>query len=51
MKTTKKAALWRSGLALAMLCFLSIPQFAGAGIVPSIPTGPLVNGLPATPDY
>jgi len=30
---------------------MSIPQFAGAGTVPSIPNGPLVNGLPATPDY
>ena len=51
MKKQKTNVWWRFGLSLVLLCVLSIPLVARAGVVPSIPTGPLVNGLSATPDY
>ena len=51
MKIQRTHSWWRFGLMLALLCTWGIPQQAGAGIVPAIPKGPLVNGLPATPDY
>lgn len=44
--------LRRFGLMLALLCFWSTPQLAGAGTVPPIPTGPLdAQGKPNVPDY
>ena len=43
---------FRFGLMLALICVLTTPLPAAAGIVPPIPTGPLnAQGLPATPDY
>ncbi len=51
MNMQKTTIWWRYGLMLALLSIMSFPLAAGAGTVPAIPTGPLVNGLPATPDY
>lgn len=51
MKIRMTKNLWRFSLLLALLCICSIPYIAGAGYAPPVPTGPLVNGLPAVPDY
>jgi|GEM_PF-839025 len=51
MNSQRSSVFLRFGLIAALLCIWSIPQIAGAGSVPAIPTGPLVNGLPAAPDY
>ena len=47
----RKNDVWRLCLMLVLLCIWSLPHLAGAGYAPPIPTGPLVNGLPAVPDY
>jgi len=47
MNTNKIWPFWL----LMVFCCWSIPCIAEAGNVSPVPTGPLVNGLPATPDY
>ena len=52
MNTRRNTGMRRFGQMLALLCACGIPQLAGAGTAPPIPTGPLDAAFnPATPDY
>lgn len=52
MNTLKIMKIRSFGLVCTLLCIWSLPNLAGAGTVPPIPSGPFdANGNPSVPDY